>query len=160
MPDDLYMWIVPIGVWGIIYFFRERKQCVLWKRVCLILAIGVVFLGTSVVLNKTIDVGSRGRMQRTVNSVLFQRALWPNLDEKYGFLPDEMKTILGIEHLLESEVSSENMICVVGPAIDRAVGLEHANELYMQAVIGQLGYNKRALLRDLSNDFFGYLLIP
>ena len=160
MPDDLYMWIVPIGIWGIICFFRERKRCVLWKRVCLILAIGVVFLGTFFVLDKAIDAGSRGRMQRTVNSVLFQRALWPNLDEKYGFLPDEMKAILGNEHLLGSEVSSENMVCLVGPAIERAVGFEHANELYMQAVIGQLEYNKRALLRGISNDFFGYLLIP
>lgn len=160
MPDDLYMWIVPIGIWGIIYFFKERKQCVLWKRVCLILAIGVVFLGTFFVLDKAIDAGSRGRMQRTVNSMLFQRALWPNLDEKYGFLPDEMKEILEYEHLSESENSSENMVCLVGKAIDRAVGFEHANELYMQAFMGQLGYNKRALLRAVSEDFFGYLLIP
>lgn len=160
MPDDLYMWIVPIGIWGIIYFFKERKQCVLWKRVCLILAIGVVFLGTFFVLDKAIDAGSRGRMQRTVNSMLFQRALWPNLDEKYGFLPDEMKEILEYEHLSGSEISSENMVCLVGPAIDRAVGFEHANELYMQAFMGQLGYNKRALLRAVSEDFFGYLLIP
>ena len=160
MPDDLYMWLVPIAIWGIVYFFRERKQCALWKRVCLILTIGAVFLGTFVVLDSAIDAGNRGRMQRTVQSALFQRTVWPNLDEKYGFLPEEMRNIIGDDFLIGSEFSSENIVYEVGPAIDRAAGLEHANELYMEAVIGQLGYNKRALAKAVSNDFVGYLLMP
>ena len=162
MPDDLYMWIAPIAILGIIYFFRERKQCVLWKRVCLILTIGVVFLGAFFVLDSAIEAGNRGRMQRTINSVLFQRTAWPNLDEKYGFLPGEMQGIIGEDYgyLLSSEFSSESIVYKVGPKIDSAVGFERANELYMEAVIGQFGYNKRNILKSVSNDFFGYLLMP
>lgn len=160
MPDDLYIWIVPMATFGILYFFRKRKQCALWKRACLIVAVGIVFLATFFILDSSIDAGNCGRMQRTISSVLFQRTAWPNLDEKYGFLPEEMREILSNENLLDSEFSSESIVYVVGPTIDRTAGFERANELYMQAVIGQLGYNKRTLLKTVSDDFFGYLLAP
>jgi len=160
VPDDLYIWLVPLALWGCVYFFKNRKKCALWKRVCLIFTIVMVFFATFFVLDSVIDAGNRGRMQRTVSSVLFQRSIWPNLVQKHGFMPLEIKEIVDMDMLLSGEFSSESISCVIGPAIERTVGLERANELYMETFKGQLSYNKRALFRAVADDFMGYLFVP
>ena len=153
VPDDLYVWIVPIVVWGSVLIFKQRKQYALWRRGCVLLITGIVFLGTVLALDVATEAGARGRMQKTVSSVLFQRALWPKLEEKYSFLSDEMCEIIASNIAVESEVSAEYISCLVGPQIDNAVGYERANQLYMEAFFGQLAYNKRALFKAVLDDF-------
>ncbi len=160
VPDDLYMWIVPIGIFGVAYFFKNRKLLHIGKRICLLLAIVLVFFMAFGTLNSVAEAGARGRMQRTVSSVLFQRTLWPELGIKYGFLPVDIRTYVDQYAAMESDASAEQIIYVIGPKVDREVGFDRANELYMESFLNQLSYNKKAIFGAVLNDCAGYLLAP
>ena len=96
VTDDLYLWIGPIAVFCVAYIVRYRK-CVGWKKgLCLMLVVGLVFSSGIFLLNATVEPGVRGRMQRTVSSVLFQRTLWPDLIVKYNFMPRALAAIASL----------------------------------------------------------------
>lgn len=160
LTDDLYMWIIPIGIFCLAMFIKNRKTAHLAKRICVLLIMILLFSGTLSVLDNVVEPGVRGRMQRTVGSVLFQRTLWPELNVKYGFLPEELRNYIDIGTTIASDNSAETMIYDIGANIDKAVGFEKANSLYLEAFRNQLSYNKRAMLKVVLDDCSGYLLTP
>lgn len=160
VPDDLYVWLVPIAILGLVTILRKQEKVKLYKKLCLLLAIVVVFLGTLGVSRVVIQEGSRGRMQKTVASVLFQRTLWPELRVKFGFLPMDIRYHIDPDAALASDSSAETILYEIGPRVEREVGVQRANELYMESVLNQLSYNKRAIFESVSGDFWGYLLMP
>lgn len=160
VSDDLYLWLIPIGIFVIAYVVKKRKSEKIWKLLCLVLIAVFVFAGSIGISNRVIDAGARGRMQRTVSSVLFQRTLWPKLNEKFDFLPIDMQSYIDLAVATESNVSSEKMIYVIGPRVDREAGFQKANELYMEAFLNQLAYNKRNIATAILEDFTGYLTTP
>ncbi len=160
VTDDLYMWILPIGIFGVAYFFKNRKSLHIAKRVCLLVIIAVIFVVTFGALNSVAQAGNRGRMQRTVSSVLFQRTLWPELRVKFGFLPMDIRYHIDPDVAMASDASAENIIYVIGPRVDREVGFEKANELYMESFMNQMAYNKRAVFGAVLDDCTGYLFTP
>lgn len=160
VTDDLYMWIVPLGLFGIAYFVKNRKTLHGAKRVCLLVIIAVIFVVTLGSLHSVAQAGSRGRMQRTVSSVLFQRTLWPELRVKFGFLPMDIRYHIDPDVAMASDASAEKIIYVIGPRVDREVGFEKANELYMESFMNQMAYNKRAIFGAVLDDCVGYLFTP
>lgn len=160
VSDDLYLWLIPIGIFVIAYVVKKRKSEKVWKQLCLVLITVLVFAGSIGVLNSVIDAGARGRMQRTVSSVLFQRTLWPKLNEKYDFLPPDMQAHIDPAAATESNVYSEKILYVIGPRVDREVGFQKANELYMKSFFNQIAYNKRNIATAILDDFTGYLTTP
>ena len=160
VTDDLYMWIVPIGIFCVVYFFKNRKKIRIWKRLCILFAVVVIFAVTCGTLNHMAEPGARGRMQRSVSSVLFQRALWPELRIKYGHLPIDIWAHVDPYKALESDASAEQITYIIGPRVDREVGFDRANKLYMESVLNQLSYNKTAICSAILNDCAGYLLTP
>lgn len=160
VPDDLFVWMVPLFVFSIIVFFRKSDNIHIAKKGCILLAVLLVFIGTCGVLHGVTEAGSRGRMHKTVSSVLFQRTVWPGLGEKYGFLPLDIQYYLGKDEALATDGSAEKITCVIGPRMESCYGEEKANELFLEAVINQLSYNKRAIFENVSRDFLGYLLTP
>ena len=160
VTDDLYLWIGPIAVFCVAYIVRYRK-CVGWKKgLCLMLVVGLVFSSGIFLLNATVEPGVRGRMQRTVSSVLFQRTLWPDLIVKYNFMPREIRNYITHQAAIESDSCAEKIIYAIGSNVDREVGFEKANELYMESFVNQMAYNKRAIFETVFGDFTGYLLTP
>lgn len=160
VPDDLYVWLIPIAIFSLVIIFKKHNKEKIYKKICLFLAVIVVFFGTFGVLNGVVEEGSRGRMQKTVSSVLFQRTLWPELRIKFGFLPMDIRYHIDPDAALSSDSSAETILYEIGPRVDREVGLERANELYMESVLNQLEYNKRAIFDAVVSDFTGYLLTP
>ena len=158
--DDLYMWLFPIGIFVITQCLRKKSAIRIYGRVCLLLTVLLVFFTTFGVLNRTISPGARGRMQRTVSSVLFQRTVWPEFRMKFAFLPLDILEYIDSGMALESDSASEMIVYQIGPIIDREYGFERANELYMESFINQMGYNKRAIFKTVLNDFTGYLFQP
>lgn len=159
-PDDLYLWIVPIGILEICLLCRKREKLSWYKKVSVLLAIVVVFVGAFFVGEKMSDMGARGRMHKSVYSVMFQRTLWPDLRMKYGFLPGEIQSYITSDEAISSNRYAEDIVYYIGPKIEQQVGFDRADELYKEAVKNQFSYNKRAIFKALSNDFVGYLLEP
>ena len=160
VTDDLYLWIFPIGILALVLVFRKKDALSTVKKVCLLLTVLLVFVSTFGVLKTTVEAGARGRMQRTASSVLFQRTWWPELRIKYGFLPMEMIYQIDEGAAMESDSASEKIIYDIGPSVDRAVGFEKADALYMEAFLNQLSYNKKAIFKAVLDDFIGYLFVP
>ena len=160
VTDDLYMWMLPVFIFMVAYIIKNRQQKKIWKNLCLIMIAALIFAGCIGVLNRVVEPGGRGRMQRTVESVLFQRALWPELREKFGFLPMDIQYHISPEDASASNAYSEKIVYVIGSRVDREAGFERANELYMESFKNQLSYNKRALFGAVWKDFTGYLLTP
>lgn len=160
VTDDLYMWLLPIGIFAIAQCLRKKNASHIGRRVCLLLTVILIFFATFGVLNHTVRPGARGRMQRTVSSVLFQRTVWPEFRMKFAFLPLDVLEYIESNIALESDSASEMIMYQIGPTIDREYGFERANELYMESFINQLGYNKRAIFKAVLNDFTGYLFHP
>lgn len=159
-PDDLYLWIVPIVALGIVVCFRKKETVNIAKKICVMLAIVIIFLATFGILNKVCEPGARGRMHKSVYSVMFQRTIWPDMGMKYGFLPTDMYYYIDRDMTWKSDQYAENIVYYIGPRIENAVGFEKADDLYKTAVVTQLSYNKRALFSVVSSDFAGYLLQP
>ena len=159
-PDDMYVWIVPIAMLAIIVCFRKKEALAVGKKICIVLAVLAVFAGSFFVLDKACEPGARGRMHKSVYSVMFQRTIWPDMDLKYGFLPVDMYYYVEQRMTLNSNQYAESIMYYIGPAIENGVGFEGADELYKQAVLNQLSYNKRAIFKAVVSDFAGYLLQP
>lgn len=160
VPDDLFVWLVPVGVFSVLVFFRKSDKLHIAKRCCILFAVMLVFLGTFGVLNGVTEAGSRGRMHKTVGSVLFQRTVWPDLGEKYGFLPLDIQYYLGKDLAFSTDSSAEMITCVVGPRIELCYGEKEASKLFFDAALNQFRYNKRIIFQNITRDFTGYLLTP
>lgn len=159
-PDDLYLWLVPIGIVVLCLMFRKKESLVWYKKVSVLMAIVLVFVGAFFIGEKMSDTGARGRMHKSVYSVMFQRTLWPDLRMKYGFLPGEIQSYITSDEAISSNRYAEDIVYYIGPKIEQQVGYDRADELYKEAVKNQFSYNKRAIFTALSNDFVGYLLEP
>lgn len=160
VPDDLFVWGVPFFVFVLANCFKKTQKIQVAKKGCIVLLAVLVFLGAFVTVSSVTEAGSRGRMHRSVESVLFQRTVWPDLGVKYVFLPVEIRQYISQEDAFVSDSSSELISCYIGPTIERNVGTERAKELFLEATVHQLEYNKRELARNISRDFAGYLMTP
>lgn len=160
VPDDLFVWGIPVFVFGLIMAFKKSDKISIARKVCLVLAIVMVFLGTFGTVSVVTEEGSRGRMQKTVSSVLFQRVIWPQLDEKFIFLPYDIRFHWARGDCPATNSSAELITVWMGPVIESRLGAERAGELFMEAVLTQVGYNKRELFEQISGDFVGYLFMP
>ena len=160
VPDDLFVWGVPIFVFSLVNCLRKSDKVHWVRRVGIVLVAVLVFAGAFVTVNGVTEAGSRGRMRKSVESVLFQRTVWPDLGVKYNFLPSEIRQYISQEDAFISDNSSEQILCFVGPTIERNEGTERAKELFLEAALQQLSYNKKELAGNISRDFTGYLLTP
>ena len=157
---DLYVWFVPIAVFVSVILLKKQKNIKIYKKMGILLALFFVFAVSFGVGKSISDVGARGRMQKTVSSVLFQRTLWPDMAVKYNFMPSQLRAVVHIDIAMSSDSSAEQMQYVIGPLVETAYGLEVADNLYMEAVKNQFSYNKKAIFKAVTGDFLGYALTP
>ncbi len=160
LPDDLFVWGVPVLVFVISVCFRKTDKIRVWKKVCLLLAVVVVFFGILGTVNVVTQPGSRGRMHKNVGSVLYQRVVWPNLEQKFTFLPYDICYYWNKAESGATDSSAELITNYMGPRIERALGVERAEEVFFEAVAAQFSYNKKEQVTCISRDFLGYLFTP
>ena len=160
VPDDLFVWGISVLVFALVICLKRTDKISLARKICLLIAVVMVLLGTFGTLSVVTKEGSRGRMQKTVSSVLFQRTIWPKLDEKFIFLPYDVRYNWARGDCPATNSSSELITVWMGPVIENRVGTERAHELFMEAAMMQLSYNKRELFEYVSKDFIGYLFMP
>lgn len=124
-----------------------------WKR--LLLYLGGVVVTLTVLFSTLILVqtpGSYGRMQRSVNSILWTRFAWPYF-ERDGYYWDH-KTWITFEEGEWAWISMypENAIYEFGPKIERVVGKERANVIYGEMAKFSFDIGKKEALKALGRD--------
>lgn len=160
VPDDLYVWLVPVVIFTISVVLKKQDTVKVYGKICILLAIVLVFFTAFGIGKGVSEPGARGRMQKTVSSVLFQRTLWPELRTKYGFLPMDMIVSIPHEVAMASDGSPEQIQYIIGPLVEEAYGLKRADELFKEAVLNQFSYNKTAMFKAVLSDFAGYAMTP
>lgn len=159
-PDDLYVWLIPILIVVFVLLCRKKEMLSWFSKIGIVILCVLMFFSGICIQNTVIEKGARGRMQKNIYSVLFQRTLWPDLVEKYGFLPAELQECIQMDEAVSSNQYAEYMETYIGPKIERQFGIEKSKVLYKEAVWNQLSYNKRSICKSVGTDFVGYLFEP
>ena len=158
-PDDVSVWLIPIVVVFAVMFFCKRI-CAVRKKIGLLLTVIGVLVITLFVTGACIEKGSHGRAEKSIEFTLFQKTVWPDMGEKYTFLPTGIREKISQEKAYATDEYAESFVMEIGPILEKEYGIDKAKELYWQAVITQLQYNKRNLANSLASDFVGYMLEP
>lgn len=139
----------------VITFLTYKKRD--WRRyLCVFIAL-VVLLG----VHKGIEEpGSRGRIQRTFWSAAFQRVCSDYFSQSFVAWDDRVITTFNIDEATELVKRSDNMMYVVGPALERDWGREGANECYKQMTTLCLSMRTRSVVENILFDLKEGALIP
>ena len=142
-----YAWFggLALGI-GVLGSFRVRKENA-WKSL-IIVVIGVLSIN---LLNMTLQTpGSMGKIQKSWQSSMMTRVLWPNYGRFSYFWTEEIRQSWDDNALRELSTHPENVIYEFGPDIEEMYGREEANFIYFEMA-------KRAFQLDTKNILVGIL---
>lgn len=159
-PDELYLWGVPIFILSIILIFNKKEGFGIFKKIAIFILCFALLTGNFLVLDKVIEKGNRGRMEKNISSVLFQRVMWPGNDKTYNLLPEEIKEVLSCDEFLYGNAYSEYITTYIGPEVEHTYGITDAGQLYREAVLSRFKTDNRAVCKSVLSDFVSYLFEP
>ncbi|MCM1045118.1 MAG: hypothetical protein NC417_06385 [Candidatus Gastranaerophilales bacterium] len=158
-PDDLYLGAIPmILVW---VYGMVRSKGREWRRTGCHLLLIVCCAGFLVGVNAlTQEAESLGRVHRSVEASLFSRFSWSTLNDTYQMWSEEMRVGVNSDMIWEASLYSDNLMPVVGSAMEQYHGEERAKELFLEAArISYESYGAR-IRHEILWDLFGYGLAP
>lgn len=142
---------------------RNKKENGAWD-IKPLLAKCVVFLMALVIglsVNALVQTpGSRGRIQKTFWAAAFQRVVTDYFSRSYVMWDDEVRTTYTIEEAMEMANRSDNMMYVVGPALEADWGKERANEMYRQMATDCFRVRTKDVVYQIRDDLIDSLLMP
>ena len=123
------------------------------KRMLLYLCMAALTMSTIfATLTLTQTPGSYGRMQRSVNSVLWSRFAWPHFDRD-GFYWDFKEWIeFGDGEWGWISMYPEHAIYELGPKIERLAGTEQADVIYGEMAALSFNMGMKEALKNLGRD--------
>lgn len=136
--------------------FLTCKKRELKKYVCVLVVCALVFVGAKCVE----EPGSRGRIQRTFWAAAFQRVCSDYFSQSFVAWDDRVITTFNIEEASEIVKRSDNMMYVVGPALEKDWGKEGANECYKQMATLCFSMRTRDVVENILFDFKEGALMP
>lgn len=158
-PEYLYLGAVPVIlvlVYGVVR--NGRKE---WRQTGYNLLIVVCCVGILVGMNGlTQEEGSRGRVRRSVEASLFSRFSWSTLNDTYGLWPEEMRGGVNGDMIWEASLYSDNLMPVVGAAMEQYYGEERARELFATAARISYAWYGARICHEIAWDVFGYGFAP
>lgn len=158
-PEYLYLGAVPmilVLVYGIVHGGRRE-----WRQTGYNLLIVVCCAGSLVAANELIqEEGSRGRVHRSVEASLFSRFSWSTLNDTYALWPEEMRGGVDSAMIWEASLYSDNLMPVVGTAMEQYYGEERAKELFAEAARISYEWNGAQIRHEILWDVFGYGFAP
>lgn len=164
-PDYLFI----SGVWLFLYFAAflirawqtEKKE--VYDKYLPVKILGGFVAALAVILlvnGRTQTTGSHGRMQRTMESMLFERLVGQNFANTYFFWPDEVKNVISLAEAEEMAKRSDNLRYETGPSLEAALGKKAANKAYMAMAHACLTVRTKETLYRIRDDFCDYLFMP
>lgn len=149
-----YCWIG--GIFVILSWSKWLKMgSFFWKKM-LICVIAIV-LGINGIGQMTQTPGSMGRIQRSVETSLLLRVVWPNFVTHSFFWPEEVNDIFTSDELSINTRYREGVIYEFGPKVEAIYGKKEARKLYLHMAQISIGLDTKQILADTGRDFFAYL---
>lgn len=166
------VWLLPdmIIICGVVWvlFLVEslmlvRKKAAEWSAKKFALCAGAFVMALVIAISVNVFVqtpGSRGRIQKTFWAAAFQRVVTDYFSKSFGMWDEEVKITYTMEDAMELAKRSDNMMYVVGPALESDWGKERANELYRQMTLVCFKLRTKAVVYQIRDDLFDSLLMP
>ncbi len=152
-----YVWICGISViFGVLVYMHTHK-CFCWRSVLMIM-ISILCIGG---LNATLQTqGSMGKIQKSPESVLLTRVVWPKFAQLSSFWGEEVKAQFSDAALMGISTFPEKVIYEFGPQMDKELGYEAANNLYKDMVKKTLEMDTKYVITNILKDGGAYLCPP
>lgn len=153
--------LFPDALWisGCIWIFSLRKMA---KKEYL-LYFGTVLLAMVITLGTLGFIqtpGSRGRIQKTFWAGAFQRVVTEYFSRSYAMWDERVRNTFTIEEAMECAKRSDNMIYLVGPALEEEWGRKAANESYKDMTMSCLRVRTRSIVYQIRDDLIDSSLMP
>ena len=154
------------GAWILIYllfFFikgykKKEIKCKLTLKIILCFIGSLVFI--MFVNGLTQTPGSHGKMQRSMESILFERLVGQNFANTYTFWSSEVKNTISLEEAVQIAKRSDNLRYEAGPVLEAALGKEQANREYLDMAFQCFGVRTKETTYRMLDDFMDYLFSP
>lgn len=104
--------------------------------------------------------GSYGKMQRTMESMLFERLVGQNFASTYSFWSLEVQDVVSLEDAVQIAKRSDNLRYEAGPVLEAALGKEKANKEYLQMADQCFKVRTKETMYRIRDDFTDYLFSP
>lgn len=139
----------------IITFLTYKKRN--WKRYVIVVVALVALFG---ITKHYQEPGSRGRIQKTFWSAAFQRFCTDSYSKSYAIWDERTQDTYDIWESMEIIKKSDNMMYVIGPAMDEKWGFEAANESYKYDALASIRIRTREVCETLATDLGQSAALP
>ncbi len=158
-PVFFYLGLIPIillFVWGMVKSWKNHKKKILYNGI-LILAFAGMIVGVE---DLTQEEGYYGRVHPSLNAALMSRCAWLSMENDYELWPKEAKDAVSWSEVLQVEQYADNVERIVGSALEDAVGVERAEELFGEIAQIAWQHHKSKILHHTAWDVVGYAFSP
>lgn len=154
IPDMLFAETAMLLFSGIFWMIKRKKNksFALAALLSLLAAFGLHALTSS--------PGSGGKIQKSFWAAMFQRTVTEYFSRSYAVWDPDVRSVFTIEEAMECAKRSDNMMYVVGPALEEAWGSQRADELYRQMALDCTRIRTRSIVFRIRDDAFDSVLMP
>lgn len=154
-----YLWAgTLLLVWAICVQFYAQKHRVLTLLGAFLLCTGF-FAGNTAIYKVTQTPGYYGRMQRSAESVFFQRVGMSIMSDRFKiYMPQEVDECFTGEDLEAFAMYPYQLQREFGPMLEARFGKERANEIYWEMGLLGLKNATRDTVYRIAEDTFHYVL--
>lgn len=168
LQPDLVWAVCFLGITAILYrcFKKEEDLREAWKgrsrkKAGILFLILVISCLTGTFANRLVQTpGSGGRIQKTFWAAAFQRVVTDYFSRSYALWDEQVRTTYTIEEAMECAKRSDNMMYVVGPALERDWGKQQANASYRDMTLSCLRVRTKDVLGRISQDLLDSVFMP
>ncbi len=159
MPE--YAYLGAIGMLflvsdTVIKLWKEKKKLFFWPVVCGCILAGVIAGANQLCRTE----GAYGRMHRSIPSAFLCRTAGTCLAETYNYWPDDLKACMDDQTITETLMHADNLVKVFGPAVEQSVGIERAEQIYLEVSKAAWQVYSKKILREILLDAASYTVAP
>lgn len=159
MPEYLYLGALPVlfvFMLDAAKLWKDRKISIVYNLILVCAFTGLILGAQSL---SQVE-GSYGKMHRSIPSALVCRMAWTCLGEIYSYWPEELKECMDSEKITECITYADNMVKVFGPTIEQYVGVERAEEIYVEVAQAAWQVYRQKVKREILLDAVAYTVSP
>lgn len=153
IPDMLFAEAAML-LFAAVFWLKKRKKISL-ALVALLSLLAAFGLHTL-----TSTPGSGGRIQKSFWAAMFQRTVTEYFSRSYAVWDPDVRSVFTIEEAMECAKRSDNMMYVVGPALEETWGSQRADELYRQMALDCTRIRTKSIVFRIRDDAFDSAMMP
>lgn len=157
--DRLYSCILLTFICFLIKILKSsgvRKRIIIaMLSVCLISVGAVKGIG-----HFTQTPGAYGRVQTSLDFILLDRIVWPNMTANYGHFSSEIQSYISWEEAQEFDSHNNKVMYQMAPLLQTRVGKDKAEQIYREMASVVFANQPQKVLTDIGEDVLAMIATP